>query len=120
MQFFSAILLPSLTNNQTVSYRGICMMTHNYDLALMATNISFPTSIAFDDAGTLYVAESGLPFGGAAPGGRILRILEDGSHEVLVKDLRQPVNGLTAYQESLYISEGGFSGGSGRISRLDP
>ncbi len=38
-------------------------------LDLVAGGFSFPTSLTFDDAGVAYVAESGLPFGGAAPGG---------------------------------------------------
>lgn len=34
-------------------------------LELVAEGFSFPTSLAFDESGTPYVAESGLPFGGA-------------------------------------------------------
>ena len=48
----------------------------------IATGFDFPTSIARDKTGTLYVAESGLPFGGAEPGGRIRRINADGSSSV--------------------------------------
>src|SRR6266704_2292070 len=67
----------------------------NKRLELVAEGLAFPTSLTFDEAGVPYVAESGLPFAGAAPGGRIWRIGSDGS---------------------LYISEGGHPG---RISRLD-
>ena len=41
---------------------------------LIAAGLHFPTSLAFDDDGILYVAESGLPFGGAPPGGRVWRL----------------------------------------------
>ena len=34
---------------------------------LVAQGFDFPTSVAFADDRTLYVAESGLPFGGARP-----------------------------------------------------
>jgi hypothetical protein len=37
-------------------------------LELVAEGFSFPTSLTFDEAGVAYVAESGLPFGGAPPG----------------------------------------------------
>jgi len=37
-------------------------------LELGADDFSFPTSLTFDEAGTAYIAESGLPFGGARPG----------------------------------------------------
>ena len=88
-------------------------------LDLAAEGFSFPTSLTFDESGTSYIAEAGLSFGGAQPGGRVWRIEQDGKRTLLAKDLRQPVNGLTFYQGSLYLSEGGYPGGSGRISRLD-
>jgi glucose/arabinose dehydrogenase len=81
---------------------------------LLAEDFDFPTSVAFADDGTLYVAESGLPFGGARPGGRIVRIERDGRRTVVLENLRAPVNGLTWHAGGFYISEGGFPG---RISR---
>src|SRR6266700_7822867 len=87
----------------------------NSRLELVAEGLAFPTSLTFDEAGVPYVAESGLPFGGAAPGGRIWRIAPDWSRKLLADKLRQPVNGLTFHNGSLYISEGGHPG---RISRL--
>jgi hypothetical protein len=63
----------------------------------------------------MYVAESGLPFGGAPPGGRIVRIEPTGGFVSLLDGLRPPVTGVTYYKSALYISEGGAPG---RISRL--
>ena len=83
---------------------------------LVAEDLSFPTSLTFDEKGTPYVAESGLPFAGAPPGGRIWRIVPGGSRSLLAEKLRHPVNGLTFHKGGLYISEGGHPG---RISRLD-
>lgn len=85
-------------------------------LELVTTGLSFPTSLTFDTAGNVYVAESGLPFAGARPGGRIWRIHTDGSRTLLAENLRQPVNGLTFHEGALFISEGGHPG---RISRLE-
>jgi glucose/arabinose dehydrogenase len=75
----------------------------------------FPTSIALGDDGVLYLAESGLPFAGAPPGGRVWRIDASGERTLLADDLRAPVNGLTLHGGELYVSEGGHPG---RISRL--
>ncbi len=86
------------------------------ELELLADGLSWPTSLAFDDQGVPLVAESGLPFGGAEPGGRVLR-LSPGGTEVLAGGLRAPVNGLTYHQGSIFVSEGGSPG---RISRIDP
>jgi glucose/arabinose dehydrogenase len=83
-------------------------------LELVAGGFSFPTSVAFDDAGTAYVAESGLPFGGAEPGGRIWHLKGDG-RSLLGHGLRAPVNGLAYSDGALYVSEGGHPA---RISRL--
>jgi glucose/arabinose dehydrogenase len=91
----------------------------NVHCELVADGFSFPTSLTFDDAGAMYVAEAGLPFGGAKPGGRVWRVGPDGQRTLLAQNLRQPVNGLTFYQGSLYLSEGGHPAGAGRISRLD-
>ena len=87
------------------------------NLELVAEGFSFPTSLAFDEAGTGYLAEAGLPFGGAPPGGRIWRLDADGNRSLLIEGLRPPVNGLTHHQGTLYVSEGGHPG---RISSLDP
>jgi glucose/arabinose dehydrogenase len=77
----------------------------------------FPTSIAFDAEGRVHVAESGLPFDGAPPGGRVLRVDHSRETSVIGQDLRAPVTGLLYYAGALYISEGG---NPGRISRLTP
>jgi glucose/arabinose dehydrogenase len=78
--------------------------------------LSFPTSLVVGGGGSFYVAESGLPFGGASPGGRIWCLGPGTKRTLLVAGLRQPVNGLTLYKNRLYVSEGGYPG---RISRCD-
>lgn len=84
-------------------------------MKLVANGFNFPTSVALG-AGGIYVAESGLPFGGARPGGRILEVNTDGTHRCLKDGLRAPVNGLTRHDDALIIAEGG---NPGRISRID-
>jgi glucose/arabinose dehydrogenase len=85
--------------------------------ALVAQGLNFPTSAAFAADGTLYIAESGLPFGGAPPGARIVQITSDGCPQTVLDGLRAPVNGLAWHDGGFYISEGGFPG---RISRWTP
>jgi len=84
------------------------------EIEVIAGGFSFPTSLAFDDAGGMYVAESGLPFGGAPPGGRVWRV--GAQRELLIENLRAPVNGLTSHRGRLYVSEGGHPA---RISCFD-
>jgi glucose/arabinose dehydrogenase len=75
--------------------------------------LHFPTSVAVGDDGDVFVAESGLPFGGAPPGGRVWR-LAGGERELVAAGLSPPVNGLTRSGDGLLVSEGG----AGRILRL--
>jgi len=84
-------------------------------MRVVAGDLNFPTSLAFDSAGVPYVAESGLPLDGAPRGGRVLRLRSDGPRECLVHDLRAPVTGLVYHDGCFYVSEGG---NPGRISRL--
>lgn len=78
-------------------------------------HLNFPTSVTCDDGGRIYIAESGLPFDGAPPGGVVSRVDSGGGKVVLAHGLRAPVNGVTWHDGSLIISEGG---NPGRISRL--
>jgi glucose/arabinose dehydrogenase len=80
------------------------------EMQAIAQQLNFPTSVALAPDGTLYVAESGLPFDGAPKGGRVSRVGPGGSLQPVVTGLRQPVNGVVWYQDSLIISEGGHPG----------
>lgn len=84
---------------------------------IIAEGLDFPTSLAFDAEGTPWIAESGLPFAGAKPGGRIERVGADGNTELFLGDLRSPVNGLCFHDGAFFIAEGGHPG---RISRWAP
>lgn len=84
---------------------------------IVAGQLNFPTSLAFDSEGALYVAESGLPLDGAPRGGRVWHIHADGKRECLAGDLRAPVTGLVYHRNCFYVSEGG---NPGRITRLFP
>ena len=85
-------------------------------LEVVFDDLSFPTSLAIDEDGSCFVAESGLAFGDAAAGGRVWHLSSDSSRTLLIENLRAPVNGLTLHEGRLYVSEGG---NPGRITRFD-
>ena len=84
---------------------------------LVVGHLNFPTGFAFDEAGRAYIAESGLPFGGAPPRARVLTVEPGGRVQVVAEGFRAPVTGLSHHDGSLYVSEGGHPG---RISRVSP
>lgn len=79
-------------------------------MQVFVAQLNFPTSLTFGADGSLYVAESGLPFAGAPPGGVIYKLGSGGSKQQLLNGLRAPVNGLLWHDNSLIISEGGHPG----------
>ena len=50
---------------------------------LVVGDLNFPTGLAFDETGCKYIAESGLPFGGAPAQARVLRIEPGGGLSVM-------------------------------------
>lgn len=75
---------------------------------VVVDGLNFPTSIAFDPSGALIVAESGLPFGGAPAGGRIVRFAGGDGKTVLVDGLAPPVNGILVTDTGMFVSVGGY------------
>jgi glucose/arabinose dehydrogenase len=84
-------------------------------MEMVAAGFTFPTSLTFAEDGVAYVAEAGLPFGGAPPGGAVWQLTADGDRTLVANDLRPPVNGLAWHDGDLYLSEGGHPS---RLSRL--
>lgn len=84
---------------------------------VVVDGLNFPTSLAFGPDGSLYLAESGLPFDDAPPGGVVWRVGADGVRTRLLDGLRAPVNGLLWHDDGLIVSEGGHPG---RILRFVP
>lgn len=48
---------------------------------VVVSGLTYPTSVEFDDAGTLYIAEAGYAYGDEQPMPRILRVSADGQIE---------------------------------------
>lgn len=85
-------------------------------LSIVAEGFNFPSSLAFDHDGNAYIAETGLPFGGAERGGKIWKVTRDGEKSLLVEKLGSPVTGLVFHDGSLWVSQGS---NPGRIDRLE-
>lgn len=83
-------------------------------LTLVAGDFNFPSTLSFDEEGNFYVAETGLPFGGAERGGKIWKVAPNGERTLLLSKLSAPTNGATYHEGALYVTEGGYPAKIGR------
>lgn len=80
----------------------------------IATGFNFPSSLAFDNDGNAYVAETGIGFAKTPRGGRIWKVSPEGEKSLLAQDMGQPITGLVFHDGALWVSQG-----TGRIDRLE-
>ena len=93
-------------------------LPEGYEIELVAVGLTFPTGVAFDDAGRVYVTEAGYSYGEIFLTPRLLRI--DGLRETTVIAAAAdngPWNGVVYHDGAFYVAEGGQLEG-GRILRI--
>jgi len=78
-----------------------------YRVEVVASGLTFPSSIEFDDSGTLYIAEAGYVCGDIAAPARVMRVEKDGRIEVVADQLNGPITDLLWHGGQLYISHRG-------------
>lgn len=89
-----------------------------YRIEAVARNLTFPSGVAFDDAGTPFVIEAGYSYGEKFVTPRLLRVDRDGVH-VVATGSNGPWNGVDHAHGSFFVAEGGEKDG-GRILRIEP
>ncbi|MBI3805844.1 MAG: glucose dehydrogenase [Nitrospirae bacterium] len=95
-------------------------LSGGYEIEAVATGLTFPTGVAFDDAGVPYVVESGYSYGEVWTIPRLLRIESDGTTRVIASGEKNgPWTGVAFYQGDFYVAEGGELLG-GRLLRITP
>jgi hypothetical protein len=89
-----------------------------YKIEVVAEHLTFPTGVAFDDSGALYVVESGYSYGEVFNTPKLLRIEEKGAtSEIATGGTNGPWTGVAFHDGSFYVSEGGVLEG-GKILRI--
>ena len=90
-----------------------------YQIEVVATDLTFPSALTFDDKGTLYVVEAGYVYGEKWEEPRLIRIA-DGVKTIVAKGGKNgPWNGVAFHNGNFFVSEGGELEG-GRILRISP
>lgn len=99
------------------------MIEEGYKFEKVVADLSFPTSIAFDQEGAIYIAESGFVYGRPPKDGRVIKVDKSSQQSEIVNGLPGPVTGMVYYQEALFISVGNRSGsanpGCGKIIKIE-
>jgi glucose/arabinose dehydrogenase len=91
-----------------------------YRIELVASGLTFPTGVAFDDAGRPHVVEAGYAYGEVWTVPRLLRVEPDGRLTPIAAGARNgPWTGVAFHQGAFYVAEGGELEG-GRILRIAP
>jgi glucose/arabinose dehydrogenase len=81
---------------------------------VVLANLTYPTSVDFDDAGNLFIAEGGYIYGDDVAPARIIRVSANGDTATVADNLSGPVTDLLWHDKRLYISH------RGKISVLEP
>jgi glucose/arabinose dehydrogenase len=82
-----------------------------YKVTPVLWNLTIPSTVTFDDNGSMYVAESGFSYGGLSPLPRILKVGSNGNVSVLAdRGLNGPITDMEFNNNSgvLYVSHKGL------------
>lgn len=88
-----------------------------YVVEAVATGLTFPTGVTFDDGGIPHVVESGYSYGEVWETPRLLRIEAGRTTQVAAGGKNGPWTGVTWHRGAFYVAEGGELEG-GRILRI--
>ena len=95
------------------------LLPDGYQIEQIASGLDFPTGVAIDENGGVYVTESGYSYGEYFGTPRLLRVDPDGELTVITPGTDNgPWNGVDYRDGALYVSEGGELHG-GRILRIE-
>lgn len=89
-----------------------------YVVEVVATDLTFPTGVAFDGQGRPVVVESGYSYGEVFRDARLIRLAGDGQpHRELARGTGGPWTGLTYHDGAFYVAAGDVRT-EGRILRI--
>lgn len=89
-----------------------------YRIEPVATGLTFPTGVTFDDQGRVYITEAGYSYGEVVTTPRLLRVTPDGGTQVVASGTNPPWNGVTFFDGAFYVAGGTLT--AGEILRITP
>jgi glucose/arabinose dehydrogenase len=82
-----------------------------YRIEVVATGLTFPTGVAFDDEGHVFVLEAGYSYGEVFTTPRLLRLEADSEVTVVAVGEHPPWNGIAFADGAFYVAGGTLTGG---------
>ncbi len=89
-----------------------------YRIEVVASGLTFPTGVAFDDEGRVFVLEAGYSYGEVFTTPRLLRLEDDGEFSVVAAGQNPPWNGIVFAEGAFYVAAGTVDGG--QLLRIEP
>lgn len=89
-----------------------------YRIEPVTKGLNMPVGVAFDDAGEIYVVESGYSYGEKFTTPRLLHIAKDGTTHEIAKGTVGPWNGIAFAKGAFFVASGDVKGG-GKILRIE-
>src|SRR5829696_839988 len=87
---------------------GDVALPPGYSIELVATDLTFPTGVAFDAEGVPHVVEAGYSYGEIFTTPRLVRIGPGGARSVVAEGGGNgPWNGIAYAEGAFYVAEGG-------------
>jgi glucose/arabinose dehydrogenase len=102
--------------SRSVDESGVALPP-GYEIAPVATHLTFPTSVTFDDRGDAFVTESGYSYGEVVTVPRLLRVREGQEPALVAAGDNGPWTGVAFHDGHFYVAEGGQQRG-GRILKI--
>jgi glucose/arabinose dehydrogenase len=93
-------------------------LMEGYTIEAVARNLTFPSAIAFDDRGRVYVTEAGYSYGDYRGTPRLLRIEPGGSITEIARGENPPWNGVDYLDGAFYVAGGHLR--PGQVLRITP
>jgi glucose/arabinose dehydrogenase/plastocyanin len=109
-------LISSIINSGNAPSSSNFKVASGFKMEPLLWNVSFPSSVTFDGKGHMFIAESGMAFGGVREIPRILSVdLQTGAISIVAdRFLSAPITSIIYHNGSIYASN------SGKISKVDP
>ena len=85
---------------------GDVAVPQGYKVEVVATGLTFPSAVTFDDQGRVYVTEAGYSYGDVVTVPRLLRLDPDGNPVVIAEGTNPPWNGVEFHDGAFYVAGG--------------